>query len=207
MYIYSTASTYPYTRNSQQSCKHDTNSLFFYHFLQRKMKTREREELLRREQRQYDMMKQKDLRTGPTTDDKDLGSKQAFIYRFRFIFTFNSYATMDRGVFSRIGGPQSTLQWFTLMVIFSQAVGVLAIILLFIFLAHYRGGFAWHVSRSDEVVDEVIDWFGYRCLFSRIPISNSIIILYLWPWVWFFSMVKVSLCDRHQALNLLVNFS
>jgi hypothetical protein len=53
---------------------------------------------------------------------------------------------MGKGAFDEIGSTRVTLQWFSLMVLSSQVVGVLAIILLAIFFGQYRGGFGWTVS-------------------------------------------------------------
>ena len=53
---------------------------------------------------------------------------------------------MGKGKFDQIGSTRITLQWFSLMVLSSQIVGVLAIILLAILFGQYRGGFGWTVS-------------------------------------------------------------
>lgn len=53
---------------------------------------------------------------------------------------------MGQGAFDEIGSTRVTLQWFSVMVLSSQVVGVIAIILLAIFFGQYRDGFAWTVS-------------------------------------------------------------
>jgi hypothetical protein len=53
---------------------------------------------------------------------------------------------MGRGAFDEIGSTRVTLQWFSLMVLSSQVVGVIAIILLAVLFGQYRGGFGWTVS-------------------------------------------------------------
>ncbi|CAF1427548.1 unnamed protein product [Adineta ricciae] len=50
---------------------------------------------------------------------------------------------MGKGKFDQIGSNRITLQWFSLMVLTSQIVGVFAIILLAILFGQYRGGFGW----------------------------------------------------------------
>lgn len=53
---------------------------------------------------------------------------------------------MGKGTFDEIGSTRVTLKWFSLMVLSSQIVGVIAIILLAVLFGQYRGGFAWAVS-------------------------------------------------------------
>ena len=50
---------------------------------------------------------------------------------------------MGKGTFNEIGSTRVTLQWFSLMVLSSQVVGVIAIILLAVLFGQYRGGFGW----------------------------------------------------------------
>jgi cation transporter-like permease len=50
---------------------------------------------------------------------------------------------MGKGTFDEIGSTRVTLQWFSLMVLSSQVVGVIAIILLAVLFGQYRGGFGW----------------------------------------------------------------
>jgi hypothetical protein len=50
---------------------------------------------------------------------------------------------MGKGSFDEIGSTRVTLQWFSLMVLSSQVVGVIAIILLAVLFGQYRGGFGW----------------------------------------------------------------
>jgi len=52
---------------------------------------------------------------------------------------------MGRGCFNEIGSTRVTLKWFSIMVLISQIIGVLAIILLAVFFGQYRGGFSWTV--------------------------------------------------------------
>ncbi len=81
---------------------------------------------------------------------------------------------MGKGAFDEIGSTRVTLQWFSLMVLSSQVVGVLAIILLAIFFGQYRGGFGWTVS---FLFFKNIIYISF--IFSRILIKNLIIIHYL----------------------------
>lgn len=53
---------------------------------------------------------------------------------------------MGKGAFDEIGSTRVTLKWFSLMVLSSQVVGVLAVIILAVFFGQYRGGFGWAVS-------------------------------------------------------------
>ena len=53
---------------------------------------------------------------------------------------------MGKGAFDEIGSTRVTLKWFSLMVLCSQVVGVLAVIILAVFFGQYRGGFGWAVS-------------------------------------------------------------
>ncbi|CAF1421631.1 unnamed protein product [Adineta steineri] len=53
---------------------------------------------------------------------------------------------MGKGTFDEIGSTRVTLQWFSIMVLSSQVVGVLAIILLAVLFGQYRGGFGWTVK-------------------------------------------------------------
>jgi hypothetical protein len=63
---------------------------------------------------------------------------------------------MGKGAFDEIGSTRVTLQWFSLMVLSSQVVGVLAIILLAIFFGQYRGGFGWTVSNIQSNLIAII---------------------------------------------------
>ncbi len=81
---------------------------------------------------------------------------------------------MGKGAFDEIGSTRVTLQWFSLMVLSSQIVGVLAIILLAVFFGQYRGGFGWTVSYFFSFLKILFILF-----FSRILIKNLIIIHYL----------------------------
>jgi cytochrome b-561 len=67
---------------------------------------------------------------------------------------------MGKGAFDEIGSTRVTLQWFSLMVLSSQVVGVLAIILLAIFFGQYRGGFGWTSDINKE--------FNYHPLFMTL---------------------------------------
>jgi hypothetical protein len=80
---------------------------------------------------------------------------------------------MGKGAFDEIGSTRVTLQWFSLMVLSSQVVGVLAIILLAIFFGQYRGGFGWTVSYFF-----CKNLIYISLVFSRILIKNLIIIHY-----------------------------
>ena len=79
---------------------------------------------------------------------------------------------MGKGAFDEIGSTRVTLKWFSLMVLCSQVVGVLAVILLAVFFGQYRGGFGWAVSslRSTHM-------FKFMKIFlRRILIKNLITI-------------------------------
>lgn len=79
---------------------------------------------------------------------------------------------MGKGAFDEIGSTRVTLKWFSLMVLCSQVVGVLAVILLAVFFGQYRGGFGWAVSsfRSTRM-------FKFMKIFlRRILIKNLITI-------------------------------
>ncbi|CAF5216661.1 unnamed protein product, partial [Rotaria magnacalcarata] len=61
-------------------------------------------------------------------------------------FIFFALSIMGKGTFDEIGSSRVTLKWFSLMVLSSQVVGVIAIILLAVLFGQYRGGFSWTVS-------------------------------------------------------------
>jgi hypothetical protein len=84
---------------------------------------------------------------------------------------------MGKGTFDEIGSTRVTLQWFSLMVLSSQIVGVIAIILLAVLFGQYRGGFGWTVSCFFFIIN--IIYFCFFYFFSRILIKNLIIIHYL----------------------------
>lgn len=63
---------------------------------------------------------------------------------------FKLVTIMGKGAFDEIGSTRVTLRWFSMMVLSSQVVGVLAIILLAILFGQYRGGFGWTVSRRRQ---------------------------------------------------------
>lgn len=67
---------------------------------------------------------------------------------------------MGKGCFDEIGSTRVTLKWFSLMVLSSQIVGVLAIILLAVFFGQYRGGFSWTSDLTKE--------FNYHPLFMTL---------------------------------------
>lgn len=52
---------------------------------------------------------------------------------------------MGKGTFDEIGSTRVTLQWFSIMVLSAQVVGIIAIIILAVLLGQYRGGFGWAV--------------------------------------------------------------
>jgi hypothetical protein len=67
---------------------------------------------------------------------------------------------MGKGAFDEIGSTRVTLQWFSLMVLSSQVVGVLAIILLAIFFGQYRGGFGWVSNIRLNLISIVLNFSG-----------------------------------------------
>ncbi|CAF3354059.1 unnamed protein product [Rotaria socialis] len=67
---------------------------------------------------------------------------------------------MGKGTFDEIGSSRVTLKWFSLMVLSSQVVGVIAIILLAVLFGQYRGGFSW----TSDVEKE----FNYHPLFMTL---------------------------------------
>jgi len=67
---------------------------------------------------------------------------------------------MGRGCFNEIGSTRVTLKWFSIMVLISQIIGVLAIILLAVFFGQYRGGFSWTSDLTKE--------FNYHPLFMTL---------------------------------------
>lgn len=70
-----------------------------------------------------------------------------FLLQIVFSHLVKNEEDMGKGKFDQIGSTRITLQWFSLMVLSSQIVGVLAIILLAILFGQYRGGFGWTVSK------------------------------------------------------------
>jgi len=66
---------------------------------------------------------------------------------------------MGKGTFDEIGSTRVTLQWFSLMILSSQVVGVIAIILLAVLFGQYRGGFGW---------SDVDKEFNYHPLFMTL---------------------------------------
>jgi len=67
---------------------------------------------------------------------------------------------MGKGTFDEIGSNRVTLRWFSLMVLCSQVVGIIAVIMVAVLFGQYRGGFAWTSDPGKE--------FNYHPLFMTL---------------------------------------